>query len=416
MGTFDKVIFHIDLDAFFASVEQQLHPELRGQPVIVKGPGEHRTVVSAASYEARPYGIKAGMPVTRARKLCPHGRFVSGSAGVYAHFSEKVFDICHEFTPLIEPASIDEGYLDLAGTERLYRKDDNPSFWPVIPAEALKLTVKKRLGLNCSIGIASNKLIAKIASQYAKPNGIACVLPGAEKAFLKPLDVNALPGIGPKSLQVFQPLGINTIGDLQKMPINLLKGLFGVVGEDFYYLAQGLGSDTIDPPAEPKSVSRGRTFEKDHWDVNVVKKALRELVADVCRQLRTLGYYAKLVTIRIRYPDFTTFSRSGPMGHYSNHDHDIHSRACELLDELYHRRQPIRLICVGVSQLAARPDRQLTFWDKDSFSKHQRIYHTVDKIRSRYGDGAISFRAGYNDPLFMKTPMARLQPVRPKSP
>lgn len=391
---YDKAILHIDLDAFFASVEQLLNPALRGQPVIVAGPGEHRTVVAAASYEARPYGIKAGMPATQARRLCPHGRFVRGHPGTYADFSEKVFDICRQFTPLLEPASIDEGYLDMTGTDRHYRKHiscNDETYWPVTAAERLKTTIKNRLGLNCSIGIGVNKLIAKVVSKIAKPNGIAAVLPGYERTFLASLPIEALPGIGRRSRDLLEPLAVRTIGDMQRLSVNLLKGIFGVVGEDFYMLAIGLGSDRIEPPAEPKSVSRGTTLDEDSWDLNFVKQVTRELVEDLGRQLRRLGYYCKLITVHIRYGDFVTVSHCGPLRNFTNHDHEIYLHTCQLIDKLYDHRRSIRHVSVKASVLANRSARQMELWQLDNFEKYKRIYHTVDNIRARYGSNAILF-------------------------
>jgi len=386
---FDKVIFHIDLDAFFASVEQLLNPELRGLPVIVKGPGEHRTVVAAASYEARKYGIKAGMPAGQARRLCPYGQFVRGRPEIYADYSEQVFETCREFTPLVEPASIDEGYLDMTGTERLYGRRLDSLYWPVNAAEKLKAAIKARMGLNCTVGIGSNKLIAKMVSSSSKPNGIGCILPGYERTFLKPLPIDALPGIGTQSLRHLEPLGVKTIGDMQQLPVNLLKGIFGVVGEDFYYLALGLGSDRIEEPPEPKSVSRGTTFDEDSWDLGFVKQVMRELVGDLSRHMRQLGYQGRLVTVSIRYGDFTTVGHCGPLENFTNHDHEVYRQACRLIDRLYDRRRSIRHVSVCVSQLATRPFRQMRLWEQDRFEKYKRIYQAVDNIRSRYGDQAI---------------------------
>ncbi len=386
-----RVIFHIDLDAFFASVEQLLNPGLRGKAVVVKGPGEHRTVVAAASYEARPFGVKAGMPVTQARRLCPHGLFVTGRAGVYADFSERVFSVCRKFSPLVEPASIDEGYIDMTGTDRRYDGPPSSRFWPVQAAQGLKLTIRRRIGLNCSIGIGSNKLIAKIASSYAKPNGIAMVLEGFEKRFLTPLPVETLPGIGKKSLACLAALDVRTVGDMQALPVNLLKGIFGAVGEDFYYLAHGLGSDRIEEPEDPKSVSRGTTLQRDTFDENVVKRVMRELVEDVGRQLRALGFWGRLVTLQIRYGDFTTVGHQGPLANLTNLDHEIYPAVCRLFDRLYDRRRSIRLVCVGVSRLARQPIRQMELWTPDRHDKYQNVYQAFDRIRSRYGEKAIGF-------------------------
>jgi len=386
-----KVIFHIDLDAFFASVEQLLDPRLRGRPVIVKGPGEHRTVVAAASYEARPFGVKAGMPVVMARRLCPKGEFVIGKAGAYADFSERVFSICRDFTPLVEPASIDEGYLDMTGTQRLHVPGSSSASWPIAAAEKLQRTIKDWTGLNCSIGIGANKVIAKIASDTAKPSGIAFIFPGYERTFLRSLPVETLPGIGEKTRQALDPFDIRRVGDLQQMPVNLLKGIFGVVGEDFHFLAMGLGGDTIETPQMPKSISRGTTFDEDTWDLGYVRRTMRELVEDLAAHARRIGLQGRLVTVRIRYRDFTTVSHCGSLTVLTNHDHEIYPKACALLTKLFNGRQPIRHVTVGLSVLTDEPRRQLDLWQPSRYEKFKSIYSAFDRIRDRHGDRAIHF-------------------------
>jgi len=366
-------------------VETVLCPRLRGLPVIVKGPGEHRTVVAAASYEARAYGVKAAMPVMLARKLCPHGQFVVGMGEVYADFSKRVFDICGTFTTLIEPASIDEGYLDMTP------KWTGDEAWPMRAAEQLKTTVKQHTGLTCSVGIGSNKLIAKMASGYAKPNGIARIFPSYEATFLAPLPVEKLPGIGPSAVAALAPLGVKTIGDLQRMPINWLKGIFGVIGEDFFYLASGLGSDDIEDSQDPKSISRGRTLQRNTRSVSELRRVMRELISDLGRHLRKLGFSGRQVTVRVRYSDFKTVGHSRPVENFTDQDREIFALACRLLDELYDRRRPVRLISVGLSDLTKHPIRQRTFWDDGSHEKYRDIYTAMDTLRDRYGPEMIAF-------------------------
>jgi len=399
-----KSIFHIDLDAFFASVHQVLDPQLRARPVIVKGPGEHRTVVAAGSYEARAYGIKAGMAVAKARRLCPGGAFVSGRAEVYADISQRAFEVCSEFSPLTEPASIDEWYLDMTGTERLYGYQEADTYWPIQVAEMVKLTIRDRLGLNCSIGIGTNKLIAKIASGYAKPNGIAYVWPGHERRFLKPLPVEAIPGIGTKSLACLQTLGVKTVGQMQELPVNVLTGIFGVIGEDFFYLANGLGSDTIDKPIDPKSVSRGTTFDRDTCNVEFVKHTLRRLIADVSTHLRKLGFWANLVTVRIRYGDFTTVSRQGLLENFTHYDHEICDLAYRLFDRLYRRGRSIRHVAVGVGILTDHAVRQIGLWENTGFDRDKSIYNAIDAIRSKFGENSIFFAKDFEPTRTVKTP------------
>jgi DNA polymerase-4 len=332
------------------------------------------------------------MPTVQARRLCPQGKFVDGHGSLYADFSEQVFAVCRRFTPMLEPASIDEGYMEMTGTAAMNRLSEGSPFWPVAIAEQLKRTVLSEIGLSVSIGIGSNKLIAKIASKCAKPNGIACVLAGNEKKFLRPMKVDALPGIGKKTVPQLHAMNIVTVGDLQDTPMNVLMGMFGVMGEDFYQMAHGIGAEELAEAAEPKSVSRGTTLQRDTMDVIFLKRVLKALSVRVGRHLRRLGYWATQATVHVRYHDFTHVGKQGAMANPTHYDHEIHQAACRLFDMVYRGDRPVRYVCVGASRLTRLPMRQLELWEPLSEpvdKKYGPIYQAIDATRVRFGEKAL---------------------------
>lgn len=399
-----RIIAHVDLDAFFASVEQVLNPRLASQPVIVGGHHTDRSVVASASYEARALGIHVAMPLFRAYRICPQAHFLRGNFHEYARFSEQVFDICRRFSPLVEPASIDEGYLDLTGTAEanLRRaaenetrepaaRDHNPDHWPVRVGELLHDTVRRETGLNISVGLAANKLLAKIGSDFAKPNGLCYVMPGYEAAFLAPLALKVIPGIGRRTAEILTEYNLKTVADLQRIDRNLLVETFGdLAGEALYRKARGQGSTTIDLPGEPKSISRETTFEQDTADRNFIRAILYYLTERACWKLRRIGMKAHTITVKLRYSDFKTDARGRSIGHYSDQDHEFYGTASELLDRLYTRRVTARLVGVQLSNLTTEGHHQMHLWDELRHEKRTRVYSAADRIREKFGFSAVT--------------------------
>lgn len=374
-------IMHVDLDAFFVSVEQALNPELRGKPVVVGGRPGGRGVVAAASYEARKFGLHSAMPLATAVRLCPQAIFISGSYGRYREASRKFMAILADFTPFIEPMGLDEAYLDVTGFESLHG---------TIYAMGLEIKrrIKAELGLTASVGIASSKAVAKVACEKSKPDGIIEVRQGEEAAFLAPLPVGELPGVGKKTERVLEGLGIKTVAQLAKMPIGTLKSHFGVFGEVLHRHAVGLGSDKVEPPGEAKSISRETTFEKDARNRVFLKATLRYLAEKVGADLRRQGKRAKCVSIKVRYTDFTTITRSLTLSESADSDEAIFAAGAWLLEKaLGQEKQPVRLIGIGVSNLV-EPGGQLSLFDSPA-RRADKLNTALDGIRDRFGFTAI---------------------------
>jgi DNA polymerase-4 len=400
-----RIIAHVDLDAFFASAEQVLNPKLAGKPVIVGGYHTDRSVVASASYQARELGVHVAMPLFRAYRICPQAHFLRGNYHEYARFSKQVFEICRRFSPLVEAAGIDENYLDLTGTARAHlrqstgrqhtgRGDEYPN-WPIRVGELLRDAVKHETGLNISVGLAANKLIAKISSDFAKPNGLVYVMPGYEQAFLAPLALKVVPGIGRRTAEALGEYNLKTVADLRRIPLEQLVKTFGrAAGRALYRKARGRGSDTIDLPDEPKSISRETTFEQDTTDRNFIRAMLYYLTERACWKLRRLGMSAHTITVKLRYSDFKTDARGKSLGHYSDQDHEFYAAAAALLDKLYTRRITARLVGVQLSNLTSDRQHQMHLWDELLYEKRTRFYAAADRIRERYGFGsAITGRA-----------------------
>ena len=376
-----RQILHIDLDAFFVSVEQALNPELRGKPVVVGGHQDSRGVVACASYEARAFGLRAAMPIITAQRLCPQAIFISGNFATYREYSARFMHILADFSPDMEPGGLDEAYLDLTGFEPLYG--------PVRDASLrIKARVKSELGLTASIGIASAKVVAKVASDLSKPDGLIEVAPGEEKAFLSPLPVKRLPGVGPKIQQTLKRFGITTIGQLAELPVPFMKKNFGVYGEVIHQYASGIDESKVEMPGPVKSISREMTLAEDTLDLRLLKATLRYLTERVGADLRKQGKQARCVTLKLRYADFETITRSQTMKTPSEVDQVIFDADVNLLEKaLAQRRFPVRLIGIRVSNLESEA-RQLDMLDNSA----QRLAHlnkAIDKIRRKYGFRAI---------------------------
>ncbi len=375
-----RTIFHIDLDAFFVTVEQVLNPELKGKPVIVGGRPDRRGVVSSASYEARKFGVHAAMPLSQAKRLCPQAIFLTGNYRRYIEFSQRFMDILAGYTPDLEPGGLDEAYLDVTGCQ-------NFGSWRNL-AVKIKEQVKKETGLVASIGIAPCKVVAKVASDLSKPDGLIEVLPGEEKAFLAPLPVQKLPGVGEKTEKVLGMMGIKTIGNLADMPEGLFKNRFG---ENILWLrrhASGLDNSTVEPWGEARSVSRETTFDVDTLDEGLLKATLRYFAEKLGAELREMGKKARTVGLKLRYSDFETVNRSHTLKAATNLDDVIYEEGVRLLEAaLARNRRPVRLIGLEVSNFSGSAT-QLGLFDAES-RRLEQLDRAVDKIREKYGFDSI---------------------------
>ena len=374
-------IMHIDLDAFFVSVEQALNPELRGKPVVVGGRPDRRGVVASASYEARAFGLHAGMPLTTACRLCPQATFIEGSFSRYRHASQKFMAILADFSPYLEPVSLDEAYLDATGFESIHGSIHQMAI-------AIKQRIKDELALCASIGIASSKVVAKVASELSKPDGLLEVADGEERSFLAPLPIAKLPGIGIKGERILNGLGINTIGELSNMPLDALKSHFGTSGEVLHHYANGIDDREIKLPGAAKSISRETTFGKDTKDRSQLEATLRYLSERVSSELRQQGKLSRCITLKLRYADFRTITRHHTLRQGSNTDQTIFDTGLQLLKKaLSQEKQPVRLIGIGVSNLI-EPGRQLNMLDS-SAERLEQLNKAIDRIRKKYGFTAI---------------------------
>jgi DNA polymerase-4 len=376
-----RAIIHLDLDAFYASVEQQRRPELRGRPVIVGGDRDHpgRSVVSAASYEARRFGVRSAMPLGQAIRLCPQGVVVPVDFSAYRPVSAQVFDIAHEYTPLVEPLSLDEAYLDVTGSLR--RFGDARSI-----AEAIRERIHAVTGLHASFGVASCKVVAKVASDLRKPRGFVVVEPGEEAAFLAPLPLRTLPGLGPAAERALESLGVHTLGELVARPRSVIERRLGRhAGASLWERAQGIDSSVVSPPGRPKSISREETFSSDMRELEDLDARLRDLSADVGRRLRRGGWSARTVTLRLRYADFETITRQQTLDSGGLSDQVIGGTAMRLLRESW-SGAPVRLLGVGVSGIedAAQLDLFST-----ATERQRRVDRALDSLRSRFGDSSV---------------------------
>jgi len=374
-------IMHIDLDAFFVSVEQVLNPGLKGKLVVVGGRPDRRGVVASASYEARAFGLYAGMPLSTASRLCPQAIFIEGSFSRYRDASQKFMAILADFSPFIEPVGLDEAYLDATGFESIYGSIHQMAL-------AIRQRIRDELGLCASVGIAGCKVVAKVASELSKPDGLLEVAAGEESSFLAPLPIAELPGIGKKTERILRGLGINTIGNLSITPLNALKSHFGASGELLHRLANGIDARKVEPPGAAKSISRETTFGKDTKDRSLLKATLRYLSERVGADLRRRSKQARCITLKLRYADFTTITRSHTLKQTSDTDQTIFDTGEKLLGKaLLAEKQPVRLIGIGVSNLT-EPEKQLDMLDP-SAQRLEQLNKAIDRIRKKYGFTAI---------------------------
>ncbi|MFO8015190.1 MAG: DNA polymerase IV [Phycisphaerae bacterium] len=386
-------IFLVDIDAFFPQVEQILRPQLRGRPVIVGGRADDRSVVASASYEARARGVRTAMPIAQARRLCPEAAFLRGDFHAYARFSRRMMDLCRRYTPLVDPTSMDEAYLDITGCRRLLAMggivDGDGPAWPLQAADHLKRAVRRDLDLEVTIGAATNRLVAKIACSRAKPRGVAWVRPGYEARFLAPLPLRDLPGIGPRTAERLARYNLQRIGDLARIPQRMLVEHFGPAGRTLAERARGIDPTPVTAgAADPRSISRETTFETNLIDTTEITAMLFYLLQRACRQLREDGLLARTVGVKVRYADFKTVGRSRSLPTFSDHDDDFWPVARDLFRRVHTRRVGVRLVGARLSHLAPT-GRQMDLFDEADRRRRRAFYRSVDRVRDRFGFSAL---------------------------
>jgi DNA polymerase-4 len=382
------VILHIDMDAFFAAVEQRDDPTLRGKPVVVGADpkeGRGRGVVSTCSYEARVFGIHSAMPISEAYRRCPKAVFLPPDFKKYQEASQKVFAILERFTPQIEPVSIDEAFCDITGSFHFHGS-------PVATAERIKADIRREVQLTSSVGIAPVKMVAKIASDLSKPDGLLEIGPGQVKAFLDPLPVERLWGVGKKAKEQLNAQGIRTIGDLARVPRLEAAKRFGDYGLHLHDLANGIDERTVVVGAETKSVSHEHTFDVDEADPEVILKVLHILSQKVSRRLRQEELKGKTVTVKVRLKDFSTFTRAKTLDLRTNFADTIYENARTLFLSFFKKGMRIRLIGVRVSHFDEPYITESLFTDPKDIKK-EGIHRALDALKDRFGEGTIHWGA-----------------------
>ena len=391
MSDFIKTIFHVDMDAFFVSVEELFDPSLKGKPVVVGGQRNERGVVSAASYEARKFGVHSAMPLRTAAKLCPHAIFVNGHPNRYRECSEKAYRVLTNFSPLVEMASIDEAYLDMTGTARLHGP-------PLRAAHSLHLKMKAETQLNCSIGIGTSRLVAKVSSAQAKPNGILWILPGQAAKFLAPLNIRDIPGVGKVMEQNLHGMGIYQVGDLARLEESVLEEQFGkwglalagkARGED----AGGWFDSEVGADSDPKSISHEHTYNEDTANVEQLESTLMRLSEMVGRRLRENRLHARTIQLKLRYTDFTTITRARALPAPTQLDTEIFEQARTLFRKNWKRGTAVRLLGVHVSSFTEQSD-QIDLLDPQRQDRWQQALAAADRLRDRYGESSVGLASG----------------------
>jgi len=381
------MILHVDMDAFYASVEERERPELVGKPVIVGGEAQRRGVVAAANYEARRFGVHSAMPTATARRLCPHAEYLRPRIDFYAGVSRQIREIFFRYTPLVEPLSLDEAFLDVTGSTGLFGPADEI-------ARRIKAEIRREVRLVASVGVAPNKFLAKIASDLEKPDGFVIVPPDGVQEFLDPLPVGRLWGVGKVSHRALTGLGVATIGQLRRLPPDVLQDRFGSTGEHLWQLAQGIDDRRVTPDHEAKSISHETTFAVDVADKEVLRAWLLELTEQVARRLRRHGLRARSVHLKVRFADFSTITRSRTLAVPT----DLTEELWQAAAEMFQKRLPpghaaVRLLGMGTSGLDRSGEAQQMLFDRQERRRQGRLDEVTDQIRARYGDSAIG-RAG----------------------
>ena len=379
-----STILHLDMDAFFAAIEQLDHPGLRGKPVVVGADpksGSGRGVVSTCSYEARTFGIRSAMPISKAYRLCPDAVFLPPRGARYVEMSRQIIHLLGDFSPDIEQISIDEAFLDISSTSRL--------FGSVLDlAKKLKKRIRDETGLTASVGVAPTKFVAKIASDLEKPDGLVMVPEGRVKSFLAPLDISRLWGVGPKTLPRLHAMDIRTIGDLASKPREALGERLGAAGAHFWNLANGLDPRPVEAESGAKSMSKETTFDSDIGDPELMANTLLFLCQELCREMRVKGFRGRTINLKIRLDDFSTFTRSRTFDRCIDRSDLLYRKIQEMFDHFPRGGRKVRLLGVGLSHLE-RGAGQLELFDSAEESSH-RLDRVIDEVRERFGEQSIT--------------------------
>lgn len=374
-------IMHIDMDAFFASVEIMDNPELEGKPVIVGGVDiNNRGVVSTASYEARKYGVHSAMPIYKAKKLCPDGIYLSGRMKRYKNLSKEIHNIFHEYTPLVEKISIDEAFLDLKGCHKLFGSSEKIG-------KKIKDEIKKKVGLTASVGISKNKFLAKLASTIDKPDGFKIIYRDEVDEFLSNLPIGMLWGVGDKTEKLLHEQGIKTIKNLKKLPKEELENQFGKLGIKLYNLARGIDKRKVIPEEEIKSISQEETFSEDLRSKLDIFSALMGMTEKVSERLHNKKLKGKTIFIKIRYSNFKTYTRRKTIKNYVSSTDLIYDTAKKLLLKNNLLNKPIRLLGVGVSNLSSKQKQQLSLFEKNN--EEEKLDKTIFEIKNKFGSKSL---------------------------
>ncbi|MEL7234947.1 MAG: DNA polymerase IV, partial [Chloroflexota bacterium] len=381
-----RIILHLDLDAFYCAVEEQRDPALKGQPFAVGGDADRRGVVASCSYPARVYGVRSAMPMAQAVHRCPDLIIVRPHFDQYRAMSHKVMAILHNLTPMVEQLSIDEAFLDVTGIQKTGGQI----------ARELQVQINTELALPCSLGVATNKLVAKIANNRGKaeatkgiyPNAIRVIPEGGEADFFAPLSITELWGVGQKTADSLRNLGITTIGELATYPQSELTRLFGKHGTDLAQRAKGIDIRRVEPEHEAKSINKETTFSRDVRDGEQLRQTLRRLSDSVGYRLRKANLNGTTIKIKLRWSDFSTLTRQTTLSYPVNQDDEIYEAAIQLFEQNWPEGRPVRLIGVGVSGFSDTP-HQLGLFDKPEEPENRQLQSTLDEIRQRFGESAI---------------------------
>ena len=377
------MILHVDMDAFYASVEERDQPALVGKPVIVGGTPEGRGVVAAANYVAREFGVHSAMPAATAKRLCPRAVFLPSRMSYYAEVSEQIRRVFEQYTPLVEPLSLDEAFLDVTGSEPLFGS-------AVGIGQRIKQDIRDQLKLVASVGAAPNKFLAKIASDLQKPDGFVIVEPGQEQQFLDPLPIGRIWGVGRVTGHVFEKLGIHTIGRLRQVPIELLRHHFGNGADHLWNLARGIDERRVIAKHEAKSISHETTFAEDIEDAEVLRAWLLELSEKVGCRMRRRGLKGRTVNLKVRFDDFRTVTRAQTLAEATNVTQEIWRTVAQMLAERMPARPlRVRLLGVGMSSLTKRELAQLSLFPEAEHVRESRLDKVTDRIKEKFGPTSL---------------------------
>lgn len=381
-----RIILHLDMDAFYAAIEELDNPELVGKPVVVGADprgGKGRGVVSTANYEARKYGIHSAMPISQAYRRCPHAAYLPGRYDRYGEISRHIMAILRQFSPIIQQISIDEAFLDLTGATKLLGQ-------PLTIARAIKQRIRDDVGLTASVGIAPNKFLAKVASDLEKPDGLTICYPGSEKAFLAPLPIRRLWGVGEKTAERLQRFGIKTIGDLAALPQEMLIKNFGKWGLHLSRLSQGIDTRPVEEHSMRKSISEETTFAEDVADPAVVEKTLFVIADQLSRAMRRKGLRGRTITLKLRLEGFITFTRSRTLPEFVDDADTLRSVAVDQFRRFEREGKRVRLVGIGVSHLNTIGGEQLSLFAESQPPRNEKLERVLDELKSKFGDQAAT--------------------------